>query len=1498
MNADAQKNIGKAVQELMDKGRAGLVALEGAFDPIDIARFRAFPDQDAVRKAADYLLREHKISGPVHAAFTSPAKIPAIVGVDDRTRYEANVEAYRRSAGKMAGYKAKLAERESRLAGQKSAAFNPALLNFDRKVQAYQEGNIPFGDYIRHLSAAPPRRRGTEGETSAVLDFLKALDLESSLDFRQVESERARLIESLVQKLTKDQTSALTAQSLAYRTGRIPYADFYRYLQRLCRSGGVSLAHFPAMDAYVRYILRADAVDPEALFREIRGLEEAGYARLAKTQEEKRLVFESRRIHITGKLLNFSLTPEEWREYETSESQLRAAEAEGQGEAFDLSSFEAFYKEAQARDQAMTDNLIKAMRDHGTSAAVLVAGGFHSRGITHRLTSAGVAVVSFVPKMEKIDTAQGSAYLSVFTQEKTPLEKLFDGEKLFLAQHPLASSAQFSAGLLTAVLTKAQKAKALILDILRNAGPGGRLVEDFKLERLSPASALATVTFSDGKQTAYQVRLDPGGDIVQAGEVPTRTYPAGRFFYSMLHPKAFRLAQRSRGEWDKMNAWIEKKFAHYWEALKFIPLIALGHRYRQWVLNSMHTSIWERPEEIKERIEGLEHITRLARFWTLAGSLAFLVVGALIMGLHAWPILSLSNLQVFINTVLLIVFAASIIGHGQWNRPADRRGVLTAGKKGAQENIFSDPDVRPHPLDLVGMTDDEILQAAEAQGIPLGADMDNLESYRHNLKGLLPYYEDMVNNLIRDYPEYHYIFLGRDAELLSDAMAAVVQETTLEDRVTLIPISMELADNLPVDSADTHEFLGQFIDIPAAGNGTKKYVVVDTMRVGRGIAWMNQTVRHALGLPPLPPHENPNGKPLGGILMEAAPVEIPENDIPLPPYYPQFELERSGDRYSENDFRVPFWLDRHRRELGLNFTVAAVSQMMPRYTGHTNRLTPKSLRGRQLQFPTASGPIDVDGPLWPVELVRQSMPDRHFRVNWNAPVNRVAAIRIQAEVIRHFSRIRNPILKERGIKKNRRASDFEKVAGKAFPASSPFQGAWQTDDLFRPGMHVVDFGSGSRPSWSERMVRKHGIRYTGFDSTPDFQKAARSWVRGRERRLPRGMRFFVLDYLAPLPNNIEPADIVTLHSPNPGPDSPLTPEEYAAAAVKQMFNALKPGGVALVYARQDLKQWGDNLYAAIFEKTLRKTFGDANVVHSENPPEGYEHGSLDINIGLIEWVEPTKKIFFQVRKPYTELTSQGTTSPVTPHIAPSADSDTTGAGPASGPFLALSLLFNPEARWVKVLGTLGMFGEMAWALGAAGHFALAPLVAVLVVYGVLLHALLKTALDRRGRSPPADTTEDSAASPAFWPLFGKNLLRYAGLFSLYGLAAAPGHFWVIIPIGVQFLHDTAEIWPGLPSARSWTAVSRWFSERQAIDPLSGRPGLFPRGPEDRPVREPSAAEEDLEDIPVSGPASSVGRNDSTRSFSDGTDFHAETRAIGDYVNGVIRRFEREIAAAR
>jgi hypothetical protein len=464
-NLEAQRRIAGLIQNLIDHRQADLVALEGSEGPYDLDRFRRFPDRESLRLAADDMLADFQITGPIHTALTSPANIPPFVGVDDEAHYAANVEAFRRASPRLADVKARLALDRSELEREKERVYSPALLSLDRQTRAYHERRLSLGDYVRVLA------RGAPSLTPALRDFLEALRAEAILDFRAVERQRARVVEACLRSLSKTQSTELFQYAAAYRAGEVTYGDFYSHLRDLGRKCGVDFKKYTAFDAYVLYVLAADRVDGEALYRDLAVLEKAELLRRASTPGERNLVVRSRTLSLAEKLADFSLTPEEWTEYESVSSR-RAPE---------LGDCERFYQEAGARDHAMGENLNLFMRmkndgEHPSPPhvgeggaklrmrggfdgsvppiAILVTGGWHAPGIEDRLRRAGAVVVSVVPSLEKVDTPSGAAYLGVFTREKSPLEQLLQAEKLFLTEPPFSPAAHAGVALRTAAASK------------------------------------------------------------------------------------------------------------------------------------------------------------------------------------------------------------------------------------------------------------------------------------------------------------------------------------------------------------------------------------------------------------------------------------------------------------------------------------------------------------------------------------------------------------------------------------------------------------------------------------------------------------------------------------------------------------------------------------------------------------------------------------------------------------------------------------------------------------------------------------------------------------------------------------------------------------------------------------------------------------------------------------------------------------------------------------
>jgi len=479
-NSEAQENIGKAVQALIDRNVVTMIALEGAFTPIDFSWYRTYSNQDAVKAVADWLLQTNHISGSVYSAFTSKAAIPKFIGIDDKNHYDANVEAYRRSAPAVANLKKQVEQEAHRINEAKNKTFNAHLKDFDAHVSAYHAGSMSWGEYVRFLS------RCTSNFSPNIAGFIAALDLEQKLNFSRVEEERTQLIAHLIEKLDKSQIDDLVAKSTAYRVGDINHSSFYTYLKRICTSNGILLSRYPSMDQYIRYVLLSDSLDVDTILKETSKAEKDLYNALSASDEEKRLVRESRVNSLTLKLLDFSLTKDEWDEYkEVSKSYVSSQS---------LQSFETFYREAEARDQAMAQNLENAMDASHSKAAVIVTGGFHSEGIVRRLQSKGFTVISYAPKITRIEDQNGSAYLSIFTQEKTPLDQLFSGEKLFLAGEQQIALAP------TQALTRATDAAehSLKRTATETSAHGNSIIVD-----VSPTGAIANVTEEERDTDAF-----------------------------------------------------------------------------------------------------------------------------------------------------------------------------------------------------------------------------------------------------------------------------------------------------------------------------------------------------------------------------------------------------------------------------------------------------------------------------------------------------------------------------------------------------------------------------------------------------------------------------------------------------------------------------------------------------------------------------------------------------------------------------------------------------------------------------------------------------------------------------------------------------------------------------------------------------------------------------------------------------------------------------------
>jgi hypothetical protein len=186
-------------------------------------------------------------------------------------------------------------------------------------------------------------------------------------------------------------------------------------------AGKADMDRFPHFKSYLEYMRLADSIEHDAVFSEIHDLTMSAVDTVAKTAAEKNVFSAQRNIQLAQRLARFELTPDEWDEVKRA------------GGMTELKPFDAFYAIAEKRNSAMLENLLSAMVLKRGATGFFVAGGFHTPGLIRLLNNRGASYVVLTPRFAATENGRGSEYLSAFLRERTPLEKIFSGEKITMA---------------------------------------------------------------------------------------------------------------------------------------------------------------------------------------------------------------------------------------------------------------------------------------------------------------------------------------------------------------------------------------------------------------------------------------------------------------------------------------------------------------------------------------------------------------------------------------------------------------------------------------------------------------------------------------------------------------------------------------------------------------------------------------------------------------------------------------------------------------------------------------------------------------------------------------------------------------------------------------------------------------------------------------------------------------------------------------------------------
>lgn len=433
----AQYNAAQTLAGLLRAGwwsgdtAALTVYQEGGAGPAKVDWLSAFPFADIREKVAKAHLQKGEMTGEEYRSVVETSGTVRLIGVETENLYKKNLAARHQTAAARAAADAYMAAVQARLNGVKSTVYPESLKKLDALLGDFAGQRISFVQYAQALRATSPA--GASPETYPNLDALSRLSrLESTLDLRALSQERAEMVEKIGQRSPVADIENLAARALAFRQGRQTAAEFYESLLAVADGLKRQKVDLPTrrLRDYVGYLKLSETLRHESLVAEAEQLKNRLLDSFAKDDKVWRLVNLDRRVTLEKLLWRQEMTPDQYAAFR-QDGALDWHDVEGYlaahgagAPAPDLSWAKAlpqvrdYYELALERDVALVKNTLADMEKTGARRAVLIAGGFHTPGLTRLLRQSGANYAVVQPQ---------------FTTDPTPAD-------LTISQEPRAFS--------------------------------------------------------------------------------------------------------------------------------------------------------------------------------------------------------------------------------------------------------------------------------------------------------------------------------------------------------------------------------------------------------------------------------------------------------------------------------------------------------------------------------------------------------------------------------------------------------------------------------------------------------------------------------------------------------------------------------------------------------------------------------------------------------------------------------------------------------------------------------------------------------------------------------------------------------------------------------------------------------------------------------------------------------------------------------------------------
>ncbi len=429
INPTAQFNIASIIEEIATKYNTSLMCLEGASAELDISFYDKFPDDEAKRRIAGFFVERSLFTGAEFYKILHKAQYLKTIGVEDKKAYLEHLFYHRKNRLSREVVLGSLKELERGLISLKSRVYSKSLKDLSGKSCLYHLKQFKLPEYLNILEKYSKKAKIDISRYENLIKMLALMEKEKELDFQAAATEREALVLYLSELLPAKKLRELSAMSLNFKLNKRSDIEFYTYLEQFLNSqllqvkDAIRAMRYNHLIAYIDYLKFSKSIDYLMVYDEAERLEEEVSKALCTNSTQQRLVEYTKAVSI---LLDF---------YELKLTSGRLDYMDRNQDYFDIQNIIQFLKEAcnkyglpledallvsidkmfientknfyeiaLKRDIAITENTLKSMRCQRKDRAILITGGFHTRGITNILKEKGISYVVICPNIGLMDS--------------------------------------------------------------------------------------------------------------------------------------------------------------------------------------------------------------------------------------------------------------------------------------------------------------------------------------------------------------------------------------------------------------------------------------------------------------------------------------------------------------------------------------------------------------------------------------------------------------------------------------------------------------------------------------------------------------------------------------------------------------------------------------------------------------------------------------------------------------------------------------------------------------------------------------------------------------------------------------------------------------------------------------------------------------------------------------------------------------------------------------